>query len=51
MRGQKVKIFGKGLKFPKTFSKTLFTVEQWKPFLHIYDIFITSSMIMIMINR
>ena len=51
MRGQKVKIFGKGLKLAKTLSKTLFTVEQWKPFSHIYGIFIFSTMIMIMINR
>ena len=39
MRGQKFKIFGKGLKFPKTLSKTLFTVEKWKPFLHIWHIY------------
>ena len=56
MRGQKVKTFGKGIKFPKTLSKTLFIVEQWKPFsLHIwhmaYGIFITSTVIMIIINR
>ena len=39
MRGQKVKISGKGLKFSKTLAKTLFTVEQWKPFLHIWHIY------------